>query len=47
VPLYVVYPADRARAPELLPTAITPGIVKDALERAVAAPAPPGLLRNN
>ncbi len=46
VPLYLVYPADPARGPEMLPTAITPGIVIDALERGVApsapiAPAPP------
>ncbi|MBL9088697.1 MAG: thioredoxin family protein [Planctomycetia bacterium] len=48
VPLYVVYPADRSRPPEVLPTAITPGMVADALERgATTAPAalPGGLAK--
>ena len=48
VPLYVVYPADRNRPPEVLPTAITPGIVADALERGAAtmpAALPGGLAR--
>jgi len=40
VPTYVVYPADRSRPPEVLPTAITPGIVIDALARGVAPAAP-------
>ena len=40
VPTYVVYPADRSRPPEVLPTAITPGIVIEALERGVAPVAP-------
>lgn len=34
VPLYLVYPADPAREPELLPAVLTPGIVLAALERA-------------
>ena len=31
VPLYVLYPADPAAAPTILPTILTPGIVLDAL----------------
>ena len=38
VPLYVVYPADPAAEPELLPAVLTHGIVLDALERATAQP---------
>ena len=34
VPLYLVYPPDPAREPELLPAVLTPGIVLAALERA-------------
>lgn len=34
VPLVLVYPADPAREPVVLPTVLTPGIVHEALERA-------------
>lgn len=37
VPLYLVYPPDPAREPELLPAVLTPGIVLAALERAAGA----------
>lgn len=37
VPVYVVYPADRAEPPVLLPSAITPGMVVEALERGAVA----------
>jgi len=33
VPLYVLYPADPAGQPELLPAVLTTGIVRDALGR--------------
>ncbi len=33
VPLYLVYPADRQRPPEVLPQLLTPGLVRDALKR--------------
>jgi len=36
VPLYVVYPRDPAREPIVLPQILTPAIVREALERAVA-----------
>lgn len=35
VPLYVVYPPDPAREPIILPQVLTPGLVRDAFERAV------------
>jgi thiol:disulfide interchange protein len=35
IPLYVMYPADPAGEPEILPAVLTPGIVIDAIERAV------------
>ncbi len=38
VPMYVVLPADPAKAPWLLPEVLTPGIVVDALRQAAAAP---------
>ncbi len=34
IPLYVLYPADPGKPPELLPTVLTSGIVVDAIERA-------------
>lgn len=33
IPVYVVYPADASRPHEILPTALTPGLVIEALER--------------
>jgi thiol:disulfide interchange protein DsbD len=36
VPLYVLYPADPAGAPELLPALLSPGTVVEAVERAAA-----------
>jgi len=33
VPMYLVIPADRSRKPILLPEALTPGLVIEALER--------------
>ncbi|MEX2608778.1 MAG: thioredoxin family protein [Gemmatimonadota bacterium] len=36
VPLYVLYPADPAGAPEILPALLSPGIVVRAVERAAA-----------
>jgi thiol:disulfide interchange protein DsbD len=36
VPLYVLYPADPAGAPELLPALLSPGMVVEAVERAAA-----------
>ncbi len=35
VPLYVVYPPDPAREPIVLPQVLTPGLVREAFERAV------------
>ncbi len=35
VPLYVLYPADRAKSAELLPAVLTSGVVLDALKRAL------------
>lgn len=38
VPLYLVYPANSALPPEVLPQLLTPGIVLDAMERAISTP---------
>ncbi|MES2521935.1 MAG: thioredoxin family protein [Gemmatimonadota bacterium] len=40
VPFVVLYPRDRAVAPAILPTLLTPGIVTRALDLAAATPAP-------
>ncbi len=42
VPLYVLYPAGTGGKPELLPAVLTPGIVIDALKRAVSKVATTG-----
>ena len=34
VPLYVLYPADKAQSPKILPAVLTPGIVVDAVRKA-------------
>jgi thiol:disulfide interchange protein DsbD len=39
VPLYVVYPADPDREPDVLPTLLTPSIVVQAVKRAARASA--------
>jgi thiol:disulfide interchange protein/DsbC/DsbD-like thiol-disulfide interchange protein len=36
VPLYVVYPSDPAREPIVLPQILTPGLVREAIEKAVS-----------